>query len=51
MEFDLQICFMKTPIRIPSLLVVLFFVVSSAFGDDATNYYNSGQAKFNKGDN
>ncbi|HZF01764.1 MAG TPA: hypothetical protein VE344_07710 [Methylomirabilota bacterium] len=41
---------MKTSIRITSWLLVLFSVASSAFGDDATNYDDSGYAKFVKGD-
>jgi len=36
--------------RILPILAALFFVASSAFGDDATNYFNSARAKFNKGD-
>jgi len=41
---------MKTSIKILSLLAGLFFITSSAFGDDATNYYNSGCAESSKGD-
>jgi hypothetical protein len=33
-----------------SLVVVLFLVIASAFGDDAGVYYNSGRAKLVKGD-
>ena len=41
---------MKASIKILLLLAGLFFVASSAFGDDATNYLNSGVLKLNKGD-
>jgi hypothetical protein len=33
-----------------SLLVVLFLITASMFGDDAIDYYNSGNAKIAKGD-
>jgi len=41
---------MKPSMRIPSLLAALFFIASSALGDDATNYNKSGEVKFIKGD-
>lgn len=37
--------YLKPSIRILSLLAIFFFAASSVFGDDATNYYNSGLAK------
>jgi tetratricopeptide (TPR) repeat protein len=36
--------------KVFSLLVALLLITASAFGDDATDYYNSGNAKIAKGD-
>jgi TPR repeat len=42
--------FMKPLKRFLQLLTASYFIASSAFGDDATNYGSSGDAKFIKGD-
>jgi uncharacterized protein YxeA len=36
--------------KILSLLAILLFITASTFGDDATNYNYSGDAKYIKGD-
>ncbi|HMD53908.1 MAG TPA: tetratricopeptide repeat protein, partial [Phycisphaerae bacterium] len=36
--------------KVLTSLAALFLITASAFGDDATNDYNSGHAKFVKGD-